>query len=100
MSSVRLAWFDIPAVNNTLNTKDGQLTLQCDNSTKEGGWNGNGAASENTSMAAATTSTSPVGRSGLTFSGVRAVTSPVTFTQYSFRSACAAPVNTSSRATT
>jgi hypothetical protein len=75
---VRLAWFDIPAVNETLNApavrlaqngarmeqhaRNGELGFQnsglgpapavllahqpgsqCDNSTKEGGWNGNGA---------------------------------------------------------
>lgn len=45
--SVRLAWFDIPAVNNTLNTPQVRLAhqpgSQCNNSIKEGEWNMNGA---------------------------------------------------------
>ena len=49
--TARLAWFDIPAVSGALDAKGGtptvrlahQLGSQCDNSTKEGGWNGCGA---------------------------------------------------------
>lgn len=46
--SIRLAWFDIPAVNNTLDRAPTvrlahQPGSQCDNSIKEGGWNNNGA---------------------------------------------------------
>ncbi len=51
-------------------------------------------------MCDATTSTSPVGRSGLTLRCSRAATSPTTLTTYSLRRSWAAPVSTSSRATT
>lgn len=57
---------------------------------------GSGAASESTSSSAAVTSTAPVGSSGFSLPSGRWVTSPVTRTQNSLRSACAS----SSRKTT
>src|SRR5918993_1668598 len=68
--------------------------------TRSSTWKGRAAEGLSTSMKVATTSTSPVARSGLTFRSSRAATWPTTVTTNSLRRSWAAPVRTSSRATT
>ena len=53
-------------------------------------WNGSGGLVETTSSSSTWSSTAPVGMFGFTFSGVRAVTSPVARRTNSLRMSCAA----------